>query len=290
MVSWASMQAITFTGPPHRPQVSRSILKTCFRRCAHLMATWRSMGDLTSVLSMSFRPLPRLAGVTSPRQRWLDARTPWYRVRLTLGFGTRDARRAMKSTGGWPPRSKATCIGPTATRSDMELPTPSLVDQSLEMAVIAAHLQESVLQMAALQVSIALPADIVRQESALPSQLLHQGWVVRLVGLVEKGLFGLMAFVGSVAKAMPINRGRPSMPCASMLVASRKPMALSEPAGGSYQRYATSELCGESAANHQSLRLHSAIAGRRQGRPGDAKPVYWCDSRPVHPMHASPLH
>ncbi len=34
-------------------------------------------------------------------------------ARLTLGFGTRAANRAMKSTDGWPPRSKATWVVPS---------------------------------------------------------------------------------------------------------------------------------------------------------------------------------
>jgi len=35
------------------------------------LAAWHSAGDLAPVLSITFRSLPRLAGVTSPRQRWL---------------------------------------------------------------------------------------------------------------------------------------------------------------------------------------------------------------------------
>jgi hypothetical protein len=49
--------------------------------------------------------LPRLAGLTSPRQRWFGARAPCWRVRLTRGFGTRAANPAMKYTG-----SKATWV------------------------------------------------------------------------------------------------------------------------------------------------------------------------------------
>ena len=86
-----------------RLQVSMSILNTRLRRCAQVIAAWRPAGDLTSGVERGITVLPRLAGVTAPRQRWFGARTPWYLVRLTLGLGTRDANRAMKSTG-----SKAT--------------------------------------------------------------------------------------------------------------------------------------------------------------------------------------
>ncbi len=44
-------------------------------------------------------PLPRLAGVTRARYLLLGPNTPWKRVRLTRGFGTRAASRAMKSRG-----------------------------------------------------------------------------------------------------------------------------------------------------------------------------------------------
>jgi hypothetical protein len=41
------------------------------------IATGRSAGDGTSVLAIRIGPLPRLAGVTSPRQRWFGASTLW---------------------------------------------------------------------------------------------------------------------------------------------------------------------------------------------------------------------
>ena len=40
------------------------------RRWAQVIAAWRSMGEWTSVLEICCTPLPRLAGVTSPRHRW----------------------------------------------------------------------------------------------------------------------------------------------------------------------------------------------------------------------------
>jgi hypothetical protein len=48
-----------------------SILKTRFKRCAQVMDAWHSAGVLTSAFEPVFSALPRLAGVTSPRQRWL---------------------------------------------------------------------------------------------------------------------------------------------------------------------------------------------------------------------------
>ena len=49
----------------------------------------------------------RLAGVTRARYLLLGANTPWKRVRLTRGLGTRAANRAIKSNG-----SKMTCVVP----------------------------------------------------------------------------------------------------------------------------------------------------------------------------------
>ena len=47
--------------------------------------------------SASFQlPLPRLAGVTHTRCLLFGAKTPWYRVRLTLGLGTRAASQAIR--------------------------------------------------------------------------------------------------------------------------------------------------------------------------------------------------
>ena len=77
MTSWSSIHAMTLADPPQRPQTSMSILNTRFRRWAQVMAVWRSAGVRTSALEVNLTPFPRLAGVTSPRQRWFGARTPW---------------------------------------------------------------------------------------------------------------------------------------------------------------------------------------------------------------------
>ena len=51
-----------------------------------------------SVSIVFFDPLPRLAGVMDMRYLLLGAKTPWNRVRLTLGLGTRAARLQIPDT------------------------------------------------------------------------------------------------------------------------------------------------------------------------------------------------
>ena len=72
MISWSSIQAMTLTDPPQRLtdldiDADGRPVKTRFRRCAQVMAAWRSAGARTSALEMDLAPLPRLTGVTSPR-------------------------------------------------------------------------------------------------------------------------------------------------------------------------------------------------------------------------------
>ncbi len=93
------MQAMTFMAPPQPLQVSMSILKTRLSRCAHVIDARRCAGVAGSSATLTLLPLPRFAGVTNARCRLLGANTPWKRVRLTLGFGTRAASLAMKSNG-----------------------------------------------------------------------------------------------------------------------------------------------------------------------------------------------
>lgn len=66
-----------------------------------LMAARRSAGVFSSLSLSEGRlfPLPRLAGVTRARCLLFGANTPCKRVRLTPGWGTGAARRAMKSRG-----------------------------------------------------------------------------------------------------------------------------------------------------------------------------------------------
>ena len=93
----SSIQATILTGPPQALQVSMS--KTRFWRCAQVIDARRSAGVCGSSAPMAFLPLPRLAGVTKARCLLFGANTPWKRVRLTLGFGTKAANLAMKSSG-----------------------------------------------------------------------------------------------------------------------------------------------------------------------------------------------
>ncbi|MBB3811546.1 hypothetical protein FHS81_003661 [Pseudochelatococcus contaminans] len=81
--------------PPQPLQVSMSILKTRLSRCAHVIDARRCAGVAGSSATLTLLPLPRFAGVTNARCRLLGANTPWKRVRLTLGFGTRAASLAM---------------------------------------------------------------------------------------------------------------------------------------------------------------------------------------------------
>ena len=104
----SSMQAITFTAPPHSLHVSISMLKTRFSRCAQVMAARRSACVWCCASTRACCHLPRLAGVTRARCLLLGANTPWKRVRFTLGFGTSAASLAMKSSG-----SKMTWVVPS---------------------------------------------------------------------------------------------------------------------------------------------------------------------------------
>ena len=91
-----SMLAMIRTAPPQRAHVSISIWNTRLRRWAQVMAAWRSAAVLGEP---GWRRGPRRAGVTCTRRLWLGANTPWNRVRLTRGVGTKAASRAMKSSG-----------------------------------------------------------------------------------------------------------------------------------------------------------------------------------------------
>jgi len=84
------------------------MLNTRLNRCAHVIEARRSAGVCGSSPLLALLALPRLAGVTQTRWRLFGANTPWNRVRLTLGFGTSAAKRAMKSSG-----SKTTCVVPS---------------------------------------------------------------------------------------------------------------------------------------------------------------------------------
>ena len=60
------MQAMVLTWPPQLLQISMSMLKTRFKRCAQVMAALRSAGVMSSGASAvrALLPLPRLADVS----------------------------------------------------------------------------------------------------------------------------------------------------------------------------------------------------------------------------------
>lgn len=108
MAVGSSMLATIRTVPPQWTQAVTSMEKTRLSRCAHVIDARRCAGVAGSSATLTLLPLPRFAGVTNARCRLLGANTPWKRVRLTLGFGTRAASLAMKSNG-----SKMTCVVPS---------------------------------------------------------------------------------------------------------------------------------------------------------------------------------
>jgi len=104
----SSMLATILTSPPHLSQVSTSRLKTRFNRFAQVIEARFSAGVWsTSLAGWRFLSLPRPAGVTFERYLLLGAKTPWKRVRLTLGLGTSETNLEIKSSG-----SKITWVVP----------------------------------------------------------------------------------------------------------------------------------------------------------------------------------
>ncbi len=62
--AWSLIQAITFASPPYSEQIETSMLNTCFRRCAQVMALC-SCSVVLFIFSRWVRSLLRLASVTS---------------------------------------------------------------------------------------------------------------------------------------------------------------------------------------------------------------------------------
>ena len=58
----------------------------------------------------------------------------------------------------------------------------------------------------ALEVGLEFSVDMTGQGFALLGQLVDQGGKVRFDELVEKGLLGLLPFLGSIVRDMPMNR------------------------------------------------------------------------------------
>jgi hypothetical protein len=85
------------------------------------------------------------------------------------------------------------------------------------VAAVTTYPQDSVFEATAFAIRFKLSMDMSRQVFALKIQLPNQGGIVFLYKLVEQGLLWVMPFIGGVTKGVPINRGRPSLPCANML-------------------------------------------------------------------------
>lgn len=79
------------------------------------------------------------------------------------------------------------------------------------------------MQAIVLHAGFELRLEMIGQKFALPSQSVDEGSAICFDALVERGLLELMPVIGTVAKAMPINTSRFSLPCANMLIVSRKP-------------------------------------------------------------------
>jgi hypothetical protein len=93
----SSILAMILTSPPHLSQVSISILNTRFNHFAQVMAALRSTGVWSSSSDRGFPPLSRFAGVICLRCLLLGPNTPWKRVRLTRGLGTRETSHITNS-------------------------------------------------------------------------------------------------------------------------------------------------------------------------------------------------
>ena len=113
------MLAIILTSPLHSLQVSISILKTRFNRFAQVIEAFFSAGVWSdSFGDLVFMHLPRLDGVTRARYLLLGAKTPWKRVRLTLGLGTKATSLEIKSSG-----SNITWVVPLCQGVRLKAPT-----------------------------------------------------------------------------------------------------------------------------------------------------------------------
>jgi hypothetical protein len=110
---------VFYTGnDPQRPTAGRTGLDVdaedtleplrLYALWVQVIAARRSIGVFSSPSSKAsgFAPFPRFAGVTEARSRLLGANTPWKRVRLTRGLGTRAASRAMTCRDALMPRAQ----------------------------------------------------------------------------------------------------------------------------------------------------------------------------------------
>jgi hypothetical protein len=105
--------AMTRSVPPQRGQTEISISKTRFSRCAQVRGAVSGSGSAldcseSGLDSYGFESVDDLhflrarfgdPGTMNFLNGELGAKTPWYRVRLALGLGTKAASLARKSVG-----------------------------------------------------------------------------------------------------------------------------------------------------------------------------------------------
>jgi len=128
MTKGSSILAMMRTSRPHLSQVSFSILKTRFNRFAQVIEILFSAGVWSGLSGdWTFPHLPRLAGVTRTRYLLLGAKTPWKRVRLTLGLGTRETSLDMTCMDALMPREHG-CAGTVKTSSSCKNPHKFLLE------------------------------------------------------------------------------------------------------------------------------------------------------------------
>ena len=98
------------------------MVNTRFNRFAQVIEARFSAGVWSSASFgvLTFFPLPRLAGVTRARYLLFGANTPWKRVRLTLGLGTRETNLEI-----WPSMSiSPDCYGRGIRNPQAHVPLP----------------------------------------------------------------------------------------------------------------------------------------------------------------------
>ncbi len=107
MTAGSVMSANTFTDPPQREQMLRSMSNTPRSRCIRVIKA-PGGGPEVGSSSVHTRALSGCLPGTPTRWRALGANTPWYRMRGGRGRGTHAARGARKSSG-----SNRQCVVPS---------------------------------------------------------------------------------------------------------------------------------------------------------------------------------
>jgi hypothetical protein len=103
-LSWRFVNARYNLAPPHCSHVSITIPKTRLSLCAQVIDWCFCALVFSCPVGKACLVLFRKAGVIVTRCRLFGGgpprtNTPWKRVRLTLGLGTKAAKRAIKSSG-----------------------------------------------------------------------------------------------------------------------------------------------------------------------------------------------